>query len=113
MTRQTLVLMIVIAALGVIAAACASAPTPAPTAAPPTAVPATTAPQPTTAPTAAATIAPATGAKNIPANHAGRAQCLVCHATGVGGAPKPPAAPDHTAFKDDVAFCTQCHQMSK
>jgi hypothetical protein len=31
----------------------------------------------------------------------------------VAGAPKVPAAPDHTAFKDDPAVCTTCHVQSK
>ncbi|MBI4786656.1 MAG: NapC/NirT family cytochrome c, partial [Chloroflexi bacterium] len=47
-----------------------------------------------------------------PANHAGRTQCLICHTTGVGGAPKAPTTyPDHSMFKDDnnAALCLMCH----
>ena len=96
-------------------------PTPKPTAAPtaaPTAKPTTPAPtaaptaKPTTAPTAAPTSAPTATAKPsggprpIPANHAGRTGCAMCHATGVAG-PKFPASPDHTAFAE--AMCASCH----
>ena len=52
------------------------------------------------------------GPPKIPADHAGRTQCLVCHATGANNAPKIPTAnPDHTAFKDDnnAALCFSCH----
>ncbi len=72
----------------------------------------------TTAATRSATVAPTGGASAggppaIPVDHVGRTQCFVCHLTGVGGAPKLPTAPDHTAFKDDVTFCTTCHTQSK
>lgn len=49
---------------------------------------------------------PAVGAIPLPADHAGRAVCQVCHATGVGGAPKNP--PDHEGRLD--ATCTDCHK---
>ncbi|MDE3088741.1 MAG: hypothetical protein KGJ80_05090, partial [Chloroflexota bacterium] len=59
--------------------------------------------QPTTA---------AGGPPKIPASHVGRSQCLVCHATGVGGAPKPlPAI--HSALADDPKICLGCHQQSQ
>ena len=47
-----------------------------------------------------------------PANHVGRTQCLICHTSGVGGAPKVPTTfPDHTLFKDDnnASLCLMCH----
>jgi len=66
------------------------------------------------APPAGAT-QPATGSvPQVPADHAGRTQCLICHATGISGAPKIPAAnPDHTAFKDDnnATLCFSCHTL--
>ena len=64
----------------------------------------------------AATQAAAGTPPKIPSDHAGRTQCLVCHATGVSNAPKVPAAnPDHTAFKDDnnAALCLSCHTLTK
>jgi formate dehydrogenase gamma subunit len=45
-------------------------------------------------------------AKPLPADHAGRAVCQVCHNTGVGGAPKSPA--DHAGRLD--AACADCHK---
>jgi cytochrome b subunit of formate dehydrogenase len=45
--------------------------------------------------------------KPLPASHAGRTVCQVCHATGVGGAPKNP--PDHTGRLD--AACADCHKQ--
>jgi nitrate/TMAO reductase-like tetraheme cytochrome c subunit len=71
---------------------------------------------PTPAPTAAPTLAVASTPPNTPANHAGRTQCLVCHATGVGGTPKiPTVSPDHTTFKDDnnASLCLSCHPVAK
>lgn len=70
---------------------------------------------PTAAPTRIGTPVPgATGAPTravsgpapLPASHAGRAVCQVCHVTGVGGAPKNPA--DHTGRLD--AGCVDCHK---
>lgn len=46
------------------------------------------------------------GPAALPASHAGRAVCQVCHVTGVGGAPKNPA--DHTGRLD--AGCVDCHK---
>ncbi len=70
-----------------------------------------------TTPAAGATPAPTQGASGaappIPGGHAGRTQCLVCHATGVSGAPKVPSVPDHSAMKDDVAVCATCHAQAK
>jgi len=56
------------------------------------------------------------GPPKIPADHAGRTQCLACHATGANNAPRIPTAnPDHTAFKDDnnAALCFSCHTLTK
>jgi cytochrome b subunit of formate dehydrogenase len=57
----------------------------------------------------AATSAPATsgGIKPLPASHAGRTTCNVCHETGVGGAQKNPA--DHAGRVD--ATCVACHKL--
>jgi hypothetical protein len=102
------------AAAPTVAAPTVAAPTAAPTTVPPTVAAATKPPAATSVPQATAvTKPPAQTAPKIPVSHAGRAQCLVCHATGVSGAPKPPAVPDHSALKDDVAVCTTCHQQSK
>ena len=60
-------------------------------------------------PVPGATIAPTravSGAGPLPANHAGRAACQVCHVTGIGGAPKNP--PDHAGRLD--AGCVDCHK---
>lgn len=65
---------------------------------------ATVAAQPTAAP--APTQATVSGPKPQPANHTGRTACLVCHSSGVGGAPKPPA--DHEGRTD--AICAGCHK---
>lgn len=46
------------------------------------------------------------GPAALPASHAGRAVCQVCHVTGVGGAPKNP--PDHAGRLD--AGCIDCHK---
>lgn len=81
------------------------APTPTPTARATTAAPAPS--QPTLTPTRAApTPASVSGPKPQPANHAGRTACLVCHSSGVGGAPKPPT--DHEGRTD--ATCAACHK---
>jgi hypothetical protein len=69
---------------------------------------ATDAPASTEAP--ATTEAPADGPPAIPADHAGRSECLVCHAEGVGGAPKAPSEPDHSGFEDALDTCTACHE---
>lgn len=52
------------------------------------------------------TLQPVLAAKALPASHAGRSVCQVCHATGVAGAPKNP--PDHASRLD--ASCTDCHK---
>ncbi len=44
--------------------------------------------------------------KPLPADHAGRAVCTACHATGVNDAPKSP--PDHEGRLD--AQCQDCHK---
>ncbi len=79
-------------------------PTPAPTARPTTASTA----QATAVATPTATKAATSGvtAKALPASHAGRAVCLVCHSSGVGGAPKPPT--DHEDRADGT--CSTCHK---
>jgi len=46
------------------------------------------------------------GPSALPASHSGRVVCQVCHATGVGGAPKSPA--DHAGRLD--AGCVDCHK---
>ncbi|MEW6034855.1 MAG: ethylbenzene dehydrogenase-related protein [Chloroflexota bacterium] len=46
----------------------------------------------------------------IPANHVGRTTCAMCHSTGVGGAPKFPATPDHTKVIDAIDTCKACHK---
>lgn len=56
---------------------------------------------------APATPAPsASGPPALPANHAGRTTCTVCHESGVGGAPKLPVS---HAGRDD-ATCSACHK---
>ncbi|MDO8568034.1 MAG: hypothetical protein Q7R57_04895 [Dehalococcoidales bacterium] len=88
-----------------------------PTATPPSPSPTTTTPSPkptTTTPTASPTAKPTSttpaGPPTIPANHVGRTTCAACHATGVAGAPKLPASPDHTKFTDALASCQACHK---
>ena len=78
--------------------------TPAPTSA--QAAPTTSAATP--APTTSASTTPTTagGPPNIPHTLEGRDQCLTCHQTGVGGAPKIPA--DHAGRTSDQ--CRTCHQ---
>ncbi|MBI2866140.1 MAG: hypothetical protein HYX99_02100, partial [Chloroflexi bacterium] len=46
----------------------------------------------------------------IPANHAPRTECRVCHETGVGTAPKFPEVPNHQALKDTMTTCQACHK---
>ncbi|MBI4671212.1 MAG: cytochrome b/b6 domain-containing protein [Chloroflexi bacterium] len=46
-------------------------------------------------------------ANPLPADHAGRTVCQVCHATGVGSAPKNP--PDHEGRLDST--CVDCHKL--
>ncbi|MDE3089476.1 MAG: NapC/NirT family cytochrome c [Chloroflexota bacterium] len=71
---------------------------------------------PTTAPTIAPTVS-ATGAPpKTPADHAGRTQCLLCHAAGMGGAGRVPTTnPDHSPFKDDndASLCWSCHPRTE
>jgi cytochrome b subunit of formate dehydrogenase len=59
-------------------------------------------PAPAVSPTAMGVV----NAVPLPADHAGRTVCQVCHATGVGGAPKNPA--DHEGRLDTT--CTDCHK---
>jgi len=74
-----------------------------------TQAPTTTAAQTTTTAAATTTTGAPSGAPALPEDHEGRAQCLGCHAEGVGGAPQVPAMPDHSGFSDDRAVCTGCH----
>lgn len=48
--------------------------------------------------------------KALPANHAGRTTCKVCHEAGAGGAPKFPTSVAHTSFEDTAQACTTCHK---
>lgn len=64
----------------------------------------------TTTVPATTTTAPSGAPLAIPASHAGRPVCLVCHSSGIGGAPKVPAVPSHASFTDSVAFCQTCHK---
>ena len=60
-------------------------------------------------PATGATQAPAAGGPpKIPASHVGRTQCLICHKTGVGGAPIPVPS-IHAALADDPNLCKGCH----
>ncbi len=63
-------------------------------------------------PAAGATQPAAGGPPKIPADHAGRTQCLICHKDGVGGAPQAPPA-IHASFPDDPTLCKSCHQETK
>jgi cytochrome b subunit of formate dehydrogenase len=67
---------------------------------------ATAAAQTTAAPPPTAASGGAGAAKALPADHAGRSVCLVCHTSGVAGAPKVP--PDHGGRLD--AQCADCHK---
>ncbi|MEK7281208.1 MAG: hypothetical protein AAB037_02500 [Chloroflexota bacterium] len=90
------------------AKAATPAATPAAKAATPAATPAPTkaaTPAATAAPTKAATPAVAV-AKALPASHAGRTTCTVCHEAGIAGAPKLPAT--HAGRTD--ATCNACHK---
>jgi cytochrome c5 len=98
------VLVAIVATLALVLSACSGGDGGATT----TQAPTTTAAQPTTTAAATTTGAPS-GAPAIPEDHEGRAQCLACHAAGVGGAPQPPAMPDHSGLSDDRAVCTGCH----
>ncbi len=87
--------------------------TPTATRVPPTAtpLPATATLEPgkptfTPAPAQSPTASGAQNAVALPADHAGRTVCQVCHATGVGGAPKNP--PDHEGRLDSM--CLDCHK---
>lgn len=82
--------------------------TTAPTAGASPAAGATTAPTGGATPAASGTPAapPAGGPPFIPHPLEGRDQCLTCHQTGVGGAPKVPA--DHAGRTNDT--CRNCHQ---
>lgn len=100
-------LVLIAAVLALVIAACGgdaeTTTTTEPATTPTTAAPTATTAAPTT------TEAPVAGAPMIPSDHAGRTECFVCHAEGVGGAPKAPSEPDHSAFADDRAVCTGCH----
>ncbi len=87
-------------------AACGGGASPSPTQTlSPTATASPTTPKPTTTPAQTTTATP----KAQPASHAGRTACLVCHETGVSGAPKVPAA-THQGRTD--ATCAACHKLS-
>lgn len=60
----------------------------------------------TPAPEQSPTASGVQNAKALPADHAGRSVCQVCHATGVSGAPKSPA--DHEGRLDST--CLDCHK---
>lgn len=59
-------------------------------------------PAPEVSPTASGVV----NAAALPADHAGRTVCQVCHASGVAGAPKNP--PDHEGRLDST--CADCHK---
>ena len=86
----------------------APAPQPAATVAPTTAAPTTqpTARPTTVAPAAQPTTRPSGGIPLIPHPLQNRDNCLACHQTGVGGAPKVPAS--HAGRTNDM--CRGCHQ---
>lgn len=64
----------------------------------------------TTTTTTTTTTAPSGTPAKMPANHAGRSTCLACHQSGIGGATKVPAVPNHGAFTDSLVFCQACHK---
>jgi cytochrome b subunit of formate dehydrogenase len=72
----------------------------------PTSTPQPTLPPATSAPAVTATASGVQNAVALPADHAGRTVCQVCHVSGVGGAPKNP--PDHEGRLDST--CTDCHK---
>ena len=43
-----------------------------------------------------------------PGGHQTHTQCLICHADGVGNAPRVRAVPDHSTLADDRAVCLSC-----
>ena len=80
----------------------------------PTVEAATATPGPTLAPAATAeapspTTAPDSDIPRIPHPLEGRDDCLACHGTGLGGAPKPPSS--HAGRKNDT--CRLCHQPAE
>ena len=77
--------------------------TPAPTTAPPVTTPATTTP-PKTTPTP--TVTQTGGIPAIPHTLDGRSDCLLCHKTGIAGAPAVPAS--HAGRTSDI--CQTCHK---
>lgn len=79
---------------------------PTPTTAPPTATLEPGKPTFTPAPAVSPTASGVINAVALPADHAGRTVCQVCHASGVAGAPKNP--PDHEGRLDST--CTDCHK---
>ncbi|MDL1895364.1 hypothetical protein FBQ82_03765 [Anaerolineae bacterium CFX7] len=80
---------------------------PTPTPAPPTATLEPGKPTWTPAPQGTPTASGSMNASALPADHAGRAVCQVCHVSGVGGAPKNP--PDHEGRLDST--CADCHKQ--
>lgn len=79
---------------------------PTPTQQPPTATPEPGKPTFTPAPEQSPTASGVENAVALPADHAGRSVCQVCHSTGVSGAPKNP--PDHEGRLDST--CADCHK---
>lgn len=73
---------------------------------PPTATPRPGEPTTTPAPEVSPTASGVELAVALPADHAGRTVCQVCHATGVSGASKNP--PDHEGRLDST--CIDCHK---
>jgi len=74
----------------------------------PTVAPTAATAKPTVAPTTAVppTTAPATGGvRKLPADHAGRTACLMCHGSGLG-----PKLPDDHAGRTDP-MCLACHSL--
>jgi hypothetical protein len=46
----------------------------------------------------------------IPHSIEDRADCLMCHETGVAGAPQIPESPNHTSYTSSM--CTICHRVA-